>query len=105
MCFSAQKAGKKSLFSETLTGISTLSQWIPCLYLYLYMYVCMYVCMCVCMCVCMYNHALQIFKKFKKSNKCQFCNSLPSEMKSSRTFGHTKQTESHACGKKLGKFV
>ena len=26
--FSAQKAGKKSLFSETLVGISTLTQWI-----------------------------------------------------------------------------
>ena len=27
--FSAKKAGKRSLFSETLAGISTLTQWIP----------------------------------------------------------------------------
>ena len=30
MCFSAQKAGKRSLFSETLAGISTFTQWTPC---------------------------------------------------------------------------
>ena len=28
--FSLQKAGKGSLFSETLAGISTLTQWTPC---------------------------------------------------------------------------
>ena len=28
--FSAQKAGKMSLFSETVAGISTLTQWTPC---------------------------------------------------------------------------
>ena len=27
--FSAQKAGKRSLFSETLAEISTLTQWTP----------------------------------------------------------------------------
>ena len=28
--FFVQKAGKRSLFSETLAGTSTLTQWIPC---------------------------------------------------------------------------
>ena len=28
--FSAQKAGKRSLLSETWAGISTLTQWTPC---------------------------------------------------------------------------
>jgi len=27
--FSSQKAGKRSSFSETLAGISTLTQWAP----------------------------------------------------------------------------
>jgi len=30
MGFSAQKTGKRSLFSETSPGISTLTQWTPC---------------------------------------------------------------------------
>ena len=29
--FSDQKAGKRSLFSETWAGISTSTQWTPCL--------------------------------------------------------------------------
>ena len=28
--FSAQRAGKMSLFSEALAGISSLTQWTPC---------------------------------------------------------------------------
>ena len=31
--FSAQKTGKGSLFSETLAGFSTLTQWTPCTHL------------------------------------------------------------------------